>query len=163
MALFDTVVGDVAALLDQLMIETVFNVDPVSIGDHVSTTLTLGVVATDSAALTDVAAVGFVRWANPADSVAFTDVTALALSYAIKASDTMVISDVPHTWKIPGDGILQATLEGEGDLQASLVKRKAPSNQVVNPPPRVVMLPKPPAVRTEHPVVNPNPPNREGR
>ncbi len=53
--------------------------------------------------------------------------------------------------------------EGDGDLRAVLMKRKPASNMVVNPPPRVVMLPKPPVTRTEHNVVNPNPPNREDR
>jgi hypothetical protein len=164
MALFDTVVGDtIAAPLDQLLVETSFNTDPVSVADQVFASLTLGVIASDTAALTDVAAVGFVRWASPSDNVALTDGAALALDYRITTSDTLALSDVPHTWKIPGDGMLAVDFEGEGDLQAVLVKRKPASNMVVNPPPRVVMLPKPPVVRTEHNVIDPNPPNREGR
>lgn len=180
MALFDTVVDDVLSIApdavalaasyqynltdlivlgDSMFVETAFNTDNVEMSDAVLVTKTIGIVASDAVSTSDVAVTGYVRWASPSDSLVMTDQTVLAAEYKRDLGDTAVVSDVIHTW-MAVDAILQATFEGEADLCAVLVKKKAP-DVPAGAPPRVVLIPKSPPVRIEHNVVNPNPPRRQ--
>lgn len=157
-ASFQYNLNDLIALSDSMFVETTFNTDNVEVSDSVGVTRTVGVVASDSVAATDAAVTGFVRWASPSDSVTIADEFSRQISYSRGISDTAEVSDTVHTWQAV-DAILTATLEGEADLQAVLVKKKA-ADIPAGAPPRVVLLPKPPKTLQEHNVVNPNPPRR---
>lgn len=153
--------SDAISIVQSLTIETTFNTDPVTVFDSVLASVTVGVSASDSVALSDVVATGFVRWANPQDTIALTESLVLGASYNRTFADAAVVGDVAHTWMLPDDSELSVDFEGDGDLKAALLKKKPVSMNVVNPPPRVVLLPRPPKVFIEHNVVNPNPPNRD--
>lgn len=149
---------DLIVLGDSMFVETSFNTDTVEVSDAVLVTRTVGVNAIDAIGTSDSAVTGFVRWASPSDSVPMTDQASTATSYGRSVTDASEVSDAIHTW-MAGDAILQASFEGSADLQAVLVKKKAPAVPV-GAPPRVVMLPKPAPVLIEHNVVNPSPARR---
>ena len=156
--------NDTLVLTEQLLIETTFNTDPVNVSDQCLVSMTIGIdLATNSIAVSDAAATGFIYGPFLSDILALTDQESHALTYAIVKSDTLVMTDVPHTWLLPDDTDIEVDFEGDGDLRAVLIKAKPASNIVNAAPPRVVLLPRPPKVLIEHNVVDPTPPNREER
>lgn len=134
--------------------------DALSASDQVFITRTLGVVPQDSVSASDTIAVGFVRWVSPTDSVSTTDTTGLAVSYHITNLDPVALTDVIHTWNPTTDQNFQASLEGGSELQAVLVKKVTTAPEVVAPPPRNVVLPKPPDPHIEYNTINLDPRRR---
>lgn len=82
--------------------------------------------------------------------------------YQRSSNDVLNVPDVIHTW-MAADGRLQVNIEGGAFLNAVLMKRKAGSPGVVEPPPRTVSIPKTPPEVVPHYIVNPNPPTDRNR
>ena len=152
---------DTVAITEQLLVETTFNVDAIDISDQALAHKTIGVVVADSAAMSDVATPGFVLWRTLSDSVLSTDDFEREIDYNRVLGDTIGTTDVPHTW-MAEDAILEAELQGTADLRAVMMTKKAPG-MPAGMPPRKIQLPKPPTVRDEHVVVDPNPTRRGER
>lgn len=148
---------DAVALSDDLSIEATFNTDLVVLADQTVVSLTSGKVIQDTAAVTDSTAVGFVRWKDLTETLGVTDVTSVALSYNVSNSDVISTTEMIHTWKPSVDGVFQASLSGDSELNAVLIKLNTSTPEVVAPPPKTVSLPKAPSPFIEHNVVNPNP------
>lgn len=159
MALLDQAISDVSAVSDQLLIETAFNSDPIDATDSVVVSRTLGVVASDSVATSDTIQRGFVLWANLFDNLFVPDQVVLNAQYNLTFSDTVTTTDLSHTWQT-ANGKLTATLEGDSDLNAVLMKRNTAAPVPQTRPPRVTNLPKPPPILTHHVTVDPSPPRR---
>lgn len=152
---------DLVVMGDSMFVETSFNTDTVSISDSLVISKGFGIAVSDSVATSDVVAKGFVRWTTLGDSVVSADQVSLQAQYAKSLTDLAVVGDTIHTWK-GTDSVLTATLNGSADLRAVLMTKKAPGIPL-GMPARAQVLPKQAPVRTEHFVVNPNPPrNREG-
>lgn len=156
-------IDDTISITDQLTIESAFNTDAITVSDALLVSMVYGVVASDSLAVSDFSAAGFDILRVLSDVAVLTDTVALDAFYSPTVSDTLAITDLIHTWSIPDDGVLQIDLEGDGELNAVLMKRKPPPAVVAAAPPRVTLLTRPPKEITTHNVVNPNPPNREER
>jgi len=156
-------VQDTISVTDQVTVETSFNTDAITVFDQLLVAMTYGVAASDSVAVTDAVARGFDLIGVAQDTIALTDGLFTNLDYTLNLSDTLSLTDVIHTWAEPADGVLQVDFEGDGELNAVLVKRKPPPAVVSAAPPRVTLLPRPPKEFSTHNVVNPNPPNRGER
>ncbi len=162
MALLTATLSDTLSIsVESVLVEKNFSTDNLSINDGVLVSKAWGVLLADAVTTTDVISKGFVRWVTLLDAPTVTDQLNLAAQYTKLNTDALVVGDTVHTWKA-SDSVLMATLEGSSDLQAVLVKKKAPGIPA-GIPPRVVLLPKQATAQIEHFVVNPNPPrNREG-
>ncbi len=151
---------DLIVMGDSMFVETSFNTDTVNISDSILISKGFGIAVSDAVAASDVASTGFVRWATLGDSMAAADQVSLQTSYAKALSDLVGTADTIHTWK-GTDSILMATLDGSADLRAVLLKKQVaviPAGM----PARAQVLPKTAPVQTEHFVVDPNPPRKQG-
>ncbi len=128
--------------------------------DSLAVTTIFGVALSDAAAVTDAVTRGFDTLVSIQESLAVADDLIRSASYVRDLSDVPVVTDVIHTWSVPSDGVLQATFEGDSNLSAVLVKKKALPANLPEAPSKTVSLPQPPKEVLTHNVVNANPPRR---
>jgi hypothetical protein len=173
--------GDAAVVVDTVtagLTQESTSTDNMSTTDTVSAVTELGRVVSDSALLADSVAyaidvaltlsdavtvaeflaAGLIKDVFPQDSVAASDETSTAAAYdRDPVLDVFTTSDETYSWV---NGILSATLTGEADLTAILVKRRPPPAFTNAAPARTQVIPRTQPETIEHFVVNPAPPRR---
>jgi hypothetical protein len=173
--------GDAAVVADSItagLVQESTSTDNMSTTDTVSAATELGRVVSDSALLADSVAyaidvaltlsdtitvaeslaAGLAKDVFPQDSVAASDETSTAAAYdRAPVLDVFTTSDETYSWV---NGILSATLTGESDLTAILVKRRPPPAFTNAAPARTQVIPRTQPETIEHFVVNPTPPRR---